>query len=161
MSPKEAFESRGRNPKTGLWVKDWYCMGCVFSPQPVLSQGRLLVGFRTLVCTDAASYFLMHWSPIRGGRDRLTADQVIGFFSGVLDKHGPPRLGVVVSHSAWLSSTELAIDPDTAPQGEFLAASGISFPPMAAVDCDAIRAWADALGIAREFDADNIRAVDP
>jgi hypothetical protein len=161
MSPKEAFESRGRNPSTGLWVKDWYVIGCVFSSQPVLYQGSLLVGFRTLVCTDAASFFLMHRAPIPAPPDRLTADQVIAFLSDVVSRHGLPRLGVAISHSAWLSSTELAIDPDTAPQGEFLATGGIRFPPMAAEDCDAIRARVTALGVACEFDADNIRAVDP
>ena len=54
------------------------------------------------------------------------------------------------------SSTEMLLDEDTAPQGQFLQAEDIEFGPMPYSVKQAIEAWVTSLGVRCEFNADNI-----
>src|ERR1700731_686925 len=120
MTPKRAFESGGFNPNNGLRVKQWYAVGCTFIPRRVRFETEILFGFRHLACMDVASHYTMHHKPLPRQPDPLKATDVIGFLSEVVQQHGRPSEGIVISHSAWLSSTEMLLDEDTAPQGQFL-----------------------------------------
>jgi hypothetical protein len=156
MTPKRAFESGGFNPNNGLHVKQWYGVGCTFVPQRVRFEGEILFGFRLLACMDVASHYTMHHKPLPRPPDPLKAVDVIEFLSEAVQQYGPPHDGIVVSHSAWLSSTEMLLDEDTAPQGQFLQREEIEFGPMEHGDKQAIETWVQSLGVRCEFNADNI-----
>jgi len=159
MSPKEAFDSGGFNPNNGLRVKQWYGVGCTFIPRRVRFEDEIFFGFRVLGCMDIASHYSMHHKPLPRQPAPLQAAEIIDFLSEVIDQHGPPLDGVVISHSAWLSSTEMLLDEDTAPQGEFLQAEEIEFGPMPDSVKQAVVAWVTSLGVKCEFNADNISNV--
>jgi hypothetical protein len=156
MTPEKAFRSGGRNPHNGLCVRDWYALGCNFAPMRVMHEGTVLFGFRILICTDMASRYMMHTHFLLGVPDAVRVADLIQCFADVNSKYGPPRVGVVISHSVWYSSAEMIFDEDTAPQGEFLRNNEIEFGPMSHIDKIGIQSWASGLGIHCEFNADNV-----
>ena len=156
MTPEQAFKSGGRNPKTGLWVHEWYACGSVFMPRPVLHEGKILLGIRQLTALDMASHFCMDFDMEPEAPDTLRANRLIPFLERVGERHGRPSKGWVISHSSWLSSLELALDDDTAQQGRFLEQAGIEFGPMSDRDKREIEAWGAKQEISVIFDADQI-----
>ena len=156
MTPKETFDSNGYNPNSGLQVRDWYGVGCVFFPRGVLVDTEPVFGMRVLEVIDIASHFVIHHKPIPHRPNALRAQEVIDFLTETIAAHGPPRLGIVISHSAWLSSTELEFDEDTAVQGSYLQKAEIDFPPMSYDDKMKIEYWIKSHGVRCEFNADNI-----
>ncbi|HEY3897352.1 MAG TPA: hypothetical protein VGM54_02000 [Chthoniobacter sp.] len=156
MTPKRAFDSGGQNPNSSLWVRDWYGVGCTFVPNRVRHQGVILFGFRILGCMDMASHYSMYQHFIPQPPDALRATDVIQCLEDTIARHGPPRIGVAISHSVWLSSAELLLDEDTRPQGKFLHDNEIEFGPMSYQEKVKIEAWASKFDIHCEFDADNI-----
>lgn len=156
MTPESAFRSGGQNPESGVWVKDWYALGCVFAQSPVMHEDEVLFGFRVLACTDVASEYMMHFTMLPRQPDPVRAEDVIQCLGECISKHGAPRVGVVISHGVWLSSAELLLDEDTAPRGEFLRDHEIEFGPMAYEEKQAIEEWARKQGFRCEFSGDNI-----
>ena len=156
MTPESAFRSKGRNPKTGVWVRDWYALGCVFAQDHVMYEGEALFGIRILACSDVASQYMMHFIMLPRQPDAVRAEDIIKCFGECISKHGPPRMGVIVSHSVWQSSAEMLLDEDTAPQGEFLKDHEIEFGPMAYEEKQAVENWAREQGFHCEFNGDNI-----
>ena len=131
-------------------------MGCVFCPQPVQKEDEILIGFRMLSIVDIASGYIMHFDHLPCAPSAVDSATVIKLLSDAIKIHGAPRQGIVISHSVWLSSTELALDEDTATQGEFLQRYDIQFGPMTHEDKVRIRDWILSLGVRCEFNADNI-----
>jgi hypothetical protein len=131
-------------------------VGCDFFSEPVQYNDQVIFGLRILAIVDIASHFFMHKMMNPTPPAALKSHEVIAFLKETIEQYGVPRRGVVVNHSAWLSSTELALDEDTAPRGEFLQKYDIQFGPMAVEDEERIHGWITSLGIRCEFDADNI-----
>lgn len=156
MSPAEAFNSGGRNPQLGVWVRDWYALVCTFLPTPVRHEEGILVGMRVLACLDMASRYAMHHHLVSRKPDVLRADDVIQFLTVTIAEYGLPKIGIIVSHSTWQSSTAMLLDEDTAVQGEFLRDNDIEFGPMSHEDIVAIKYWAAERGILCEFNANNV-----
>jgi hypothetical protein len=121
-----------------------------------MHQGEVLLGVRQVTALDVASGFFMGFDMLPESPDALRATRLIPFMERICDDFGMPSKGWVVSHSCWLSSLELALDEDTAEQGEFLEQNGIQFGPMPQRDKDEISAWGVSRGIRIIFDGDQI-----
>lgn len=157
MTPEKAFKKGLCNPDTGMCARDWFAIGCLFSPQGVVDgDGQVFMGYRVVTAIDAATTYFMHMQTMVRDPEPLTAGELIEFFEALLKKFGRPRKGLVVSHSCWLSSLELAMDDDTAEQGEFLQAIGHSFGPMADREKGDLTKWATDRGLELLFDGDQI-----
>jgi hypothetical protein len=156
MTPEQAFRSGGRNPNSGIWVREWFACGSVFTPQPILHEGELLFGVRSVTALDVASGFFMGFDMQPEPPDAVRAHRLIPFLERICDEYGDPSKGWVVSHSCWLSSLELALDDDTAEQGRFLETNGIEFGPMPDSDKAEISAWGSKRGFSILYDGDQI-----
>ena len=156
MTPEQAFKSGGRNPNSGLWVREWFAFGSVFTPNPIMHEGEVLLGIRQVTALDVASGYFMGFDMLPEAPDTLRATRLIPFMERIFDDFGVPSKGCVVSHSCWLSSLELELDEDTAEQGEFLEKCGIQFGPMPDLDKTEISAWGDSRGIKILYDGDQI-----
>lgn len=99
---------------------------------------------------------MMHCDHIPEDPTPLSFEQIVHLLEGNFAKYQRSKVGIVISHSAWLSSHELYLDEDTAPQGEFLHRNGIEFGPMTQENKEKIYRWGNSLGLAVEFNADNI-----
>jgi hypothetical protein len=162
MTPKDAFNSGGQNPNSEIWVKDWYLMGCIFSATPVQHQGEVLIGMRIASVIDVASYYTMGYIAIPKPPTAMNYDDVIGLLTTVLKQHGPPKCGIVISHSCWLSSSAMLKDADIAPRIETLKNKGIKFGPMKDDDKKRIIRWVEVEdGLRCEFDPENMGQPDP
>ena len=156
MTPKEAYLSGGRHPKTGWRVGDWYGFVCTFFPKVLAHEGNELHGCRAIHAMDMASGFAMEFDAVPEEPTTIRSSRLIPFIERVFEVRGKPRKGLVVSHSCWLSSLELSLDEDTAMQGLALEEMGIEFGPMPDTDKDEIRKWALAHGVELFFDADQV-----
>jgi hypothetical protein len=156
VTPKKAFDSGGFNPNNGLFVKDWYGVGCVFVPQRVRHENEILFGFRMLACTDMASHFDMHRISISKAPAPVMSAEIRLLLEETIERHGKPHHGIAISHSVWQSSLEMFLDEDTEPQGRFLKENEIEFGPMRDDEQQKIRQWIEGIGVRCEFNADNI-----
>jgi hypothetical protein len=157
MTPKDAFNSGGQNPNTGMRVKDWYLMGCIFAGTAVEYQGQVLVRTRIASVIDVASHYTMAFTPIPKPPTAMNSEEVVGLLTTVLKQHGPPRCGIVISHSCWLSSADMLKDADIAPRLKTLKTEGIQFGPMEQADRDRVETWVKSMvGVRCEFDPDNM-----
>ena len=100
--------------------------------------------------------FILGFEPLPKDPDTLDLSDLVPFLDKITNDHGEPTKGYILSHSSWLSSTELAVDEDTAEQGEFLEQFGISFGPMPDSDKDRLLKWASERDRIFIFDADQI-----
>ena len=156
MTPDEAFKMGLRNPDTGVAARDWFAVGCIFSPQGVEKDGEAFLGYRVLTCMDVATGYFMHMELMVRDPEPLTCGELVHVIESLLDKHGRPFKGLVVSHSCWLSSLELAMDDDTAEQGAYVEALGHSFGPMPDREKKDLSKWAEDNGMILLFDGDQI-----
>jgi len=159
-TPKEFFERGGLNPEMGVAVHDWYAVGSAFLP-PVQDKGNLILAARNLICTDMASFFTMDFEVLPRHGASTTAADLVPLLTRVFKQFGRPHVGVVLSHSVWVSSAVMATDPDLKDRGEVLAHCGVSFPEMSLAEKDRIFKWIVAQGLKCEFDADNIGSSRP
>jgi hypothetical protein len=156
MTPRERFQLGGQNPETGIWVREWYGIGSVFTPQRVLYQGTEIFGLRQLIATDLACQFILGFEALPKFPDAVDASELIPLLNKITEDHGPPTKGYIISHSCWLSSTELAVDEDTAVQGEFLELNGIHFGPMTEITKSRLDKWADERSAILIYDGNRI-----
>jgi hypothetical protein len=153
----ELFRSGWRNPETGFRSRDWFAVGCIFSQTPIVKDDQILIAMRMMLSTDVATTYVLGHEPIAEKTDALDSDQVINFLKKITERHGTPRCGFVISHSAWLSSEELALDEDTAPRAEVLKQFDVHFGSMQFGDKSRIEAWVkDTLRVRCEFDGNKI-----
>jgi hypothetical protein len=158
MTPEKAYATKGRNPNTGYWVNDWHVYGSLFFPQGVLHEGEPIFGMRHISSMDFASGFHMGFDVIPTPPDKLSAGTVIKFLDRIADERGLPRIGIVISHSCWLSSEEFS-DPDTADRGDVILQYGIKFEGMNPEDKALIVDWGVERGIHVIFDGDLIDRI--
>ena len=125
-------------------------------PEPYSQDGKEGFGFRIVIGVDEATNFILSMHPFHKPPSVLNYAELVPIMDDVIERFGVPNKGFVISHSSWLSSTELVIDEDTSEQGEFLEEIGASFGPMTDSDKDAFRKWADSHGVLMLFDADQI-----
>ena len=156
MTPEQAFRSGGRNPNNGLWVREWFAFVSAFTQYPLMYEGGEQLDIRLVTAIDVASGYRMGFDILPEATGTLRATRLIPFMERIFDDFGVPSKGCVVSHSCWLSSLELALDEDTAEQGEFLERCGIQFGPMPDMDKAEISAWGDSRGIKIIYDGDQI-----
>ena len=156
MTPQEAFQSKGFNPKMGLWANDWYAAGSTFVEANIIHEGNIITGMRVLTVLDVASHYHMHFKMIESAPDAARADDVICLLNETFTKYQRPQVGVVISNSVWYSSLELLNDEDTTDRGEFLRDIGAEFGPMSWDGKKKLSDWATAQGLRCEFNGDNI-----
>ena len=128
----------------------------MFLPQAYSHDGEEGFGFRMVVGVDEATNFILSMHPFYFPPAVLNYAELVPIMDDVVHRFGLPTKGFIISHSCWLSSTELVIDEDTNEQGEFLEGIGATFGPMSDTDKDRFRAWADSMGVLMLFDADQI-----
>lgn len=160
MSPTERFRLGGRNPETGILIRDWFGIGSVFTPQRVMYEGTELIGLRQLVASDLGCQFVLGVEMLPKIPTAVDATELIPFLDKITKDHGPPNKGYIISHSCWLSSTELAVDESTADQGEFLEVCGIHFDPMSEATMERLNEWASARSTILIYDGDKIGEFD-
>lgn len=154
-SPKEVFDSGGFNPRLGIGVRDWYAIGCEFIP-PMQHEGQIITCARALVCADAASTYFMDHEIIPHSPAPVIASELITLIDRVFNKYGPPKTGVIISQSAWVSSAEMISDKDLCTRGEKLAQNDISFSEMSLLEKGRIAIWIEQHQLRCEFDANNV-----
>ena len=156
MTPKEAYETKGQNPKSGIWVNEWHAYGSVFMPNSVKVGEGVITGMRTINSSDIASGFVMDIELVAMEPDAITGSQIISFIERVIKGYSKPSRGVIISHSCWLSSCELVEDEDTEQQGLFLESEGIKFDSMSQNTKDELLAWGRDNDLIILFDANEI-----
>jgi len=156
MTSEEVYATKGKNPNTGIWVNEWHCYGSAFMPQKVKVKEELIQGMRTIGVSDLASGFFMDFEAIPEKPNSIESSQIISLIERVNQKYGKPTKGIVISHSCWLSSSELANDKDTRDQGEFLDSIEVNFEAMSPSTKDEILAWGVTNDLTIIFDADEI-----
>ena len=159
MTNQEFFESEGRDPDSGFFVYDWYAMGCTFFDQPVHKDGELLLGVRSLATIDLASYYIMHATHQAKSASPVTSQEIIDHFTALFAKHRPPRIGIVISHSVWVSSQTFFTDPDLISRSDVIEDLELSFSEMDDTDKLRILDWASGLEIRCEFDGNKVSAA--
>ena len=108
-----------------------------------------------------ASFHVLHSLILQQEPQSVSSGQVTALLEQVFEIHQRPRKGVIVGHTVWLSSHELLLDEDTSVQGDFLERNGVCFGPMKYEEKMKITEWAKRLGLAIEFNADNINNYVP
>ncbi|WP_372795969.1 hypothetical protein [Pontiella sp.] len=111
-------------------VGDWFAIGSVFSPLGILHKGINITGMRSLLCIDTGSHYIMSHSELPKKPTTLTSGDILPFVADVMVNIGVPRCGFIFLKSSFLSSAELASDPETQEQGKFLKDIGCSFDAM-------------------------------
>jgi len=130
LTPLQAFQQGARNHNLGIFPRDWYALSCGLSPERVAHDGSDYFGFRMLNFFDLSSGSHLHLGLVLRDPEPLKASDLIPFFEELLAQHGPPKYGLVISHSAHLSTFDLFIDKDTCALGAFLFEHGIKFDAM-------------------------------
>ena len=154
-TPKEFFEQGSHNPELGVSSRDWYAIGSAFLP-PIEHEGHTIVCARNLLCTDVASFFAMGFEIVPRSPEPTKASDIIPLLERVFREHGMPKQGVVISHSAWVSSYEMIADPDLSDRGETLSDFNVSFGEMTILEKEKITNWIEQRGIKCEFDGNKI-----
>ncbi len=119
-------------------VGDWFAIGSAFSPLGILHKGINITGMRSLLCIDTGSHYIMSHSEVPKKPTTLTSGDILPFLADVMVNIGVPRCGFIFLKSTFLSSAELASDPETKEQGKFLRDIGCSFDEMLEGDKDEI-----------------------
>ena len=115
-------------------VGDWFAIGSVFSPYQVQYNDKIITGMRSLICIDTGSHYIMSHREIPTNATTLTPKDVLPFLANVMVKIGIPRQGFIFLKSAFASSNDLATDPITKKQGEYLRSIHCAFNEMSSAD---------------------------
>lgn len=157
MTPEEHFKTLELDPDTGVYPRDWFAFGTVFQPKPIAyNEGTIIHGMRTLTAMDVASRFMLGFELIEKKPGIVYASRLIPFINRMFSEFSKPQKGVVVSHSCWLSSSQLAADPDTRGQSHCLQEAGVRFEAMPEREKEKLRDWANEAGIDLLFSGDEI-----
>jgi len=149
-------------------TKDWYAVLQMFGPYyfddpksgtPTAQNFGVNIGVQTLVAVDYHSEYGLHVKAFAKTPGFLTASEVVCFIVEVLEKHGPPRKGVVIGESVWKSSEEMVLNEETRSRGEWLRNMEIEIPPMPRAEMDSIRTRLAAIGLKAVFDESAIHEV--
>jgi len=157
--PKD--RTRYSNPPTKVRVGDWFAVGQVFSKpywfdnphgsDNCAKKYGVSVGVQVLSVMDVASAYVLTAEPLARTPSALNAEDVLGIMLRVMEKQGMPRVGWVVSESAWQSSFDLLASDETGDRGKYLFELDIKFGPMAEADKQKIRSRVSAIGLKCAF----------
>jgi len=120
-------------------VGDWFAIGCVFAPALIPHNDTIIAGLRTFNCIDVYSHYIMEHGTLQKRPTYVPAKDILAFATHVMTKHGMPHKGFVILKSVFLSSEDLAADPETECQGTFLRQINCSFETMPQVDRNLIK----------------------
>src|ERR1700722_4850853 len=119
---------------------DWFALGQIFSgpfyyddPKsgtPSATKFGVNVGIQILAAMDVASQYMLHGRPIEKTPSPFTADEILTFLHEVFEKHGLPRVGILLSSSVWQSSTEMLLDDQVGQRATVLRDMEIEIDPM-------------------------------
>lgn len=154
-TPKARFEQGGMNAMLGISARDWYALGCAFAP-PLKDKGRVIIGARTILCTDVASFFTMDYAIMARPPDPTMAGDLIPILERLFAKYGKPKVGVLISPSVWASSASILADEDIKDRSEVLAQNQLSFEEMSLSEKELISKWLLAQGMRCEFDESKV-----
>jgi len=147
--------------KTEIKPGDWFAMGQNFGPYhfknphgvtPSAKKFGTDVGVQILVAMDVGSICLLYAQPMEKTPSPFTAAEVLSFLRTVFERHGVPRLGVLLSPSVWQSSHEMMTDDTIGKRALFLKEMEIDLGPMDVCEKDKIVASLKERGLRVEFD---------
>jgi len=145
---------------------DWFAIGQMFlgpycyddpkSGTPSAQKFGVNVGIQNLAAIDVASQYVLHERPVEKTPSPFTAAEIVTFLKEVFERHGKPRVGVLLSRSIWQSSAEMLLDDQVGERADCLRKLDIEFGPMDNRDKDKVVAWLGKHGIRVEFDEDRL-----
>jgi hypothetical protein len=152
-----------------IQIGDWFALGQLFygpfhfddpkSGTPCAQKFGVNIGVQVLAAMDVVSQYALHGRPVEKTPSPFTAAEILAFLREVFDRHGLPRVGVLLSQSAWQSSAEMLLDDQVAQRAGFLRELDIDFGPMDIREKDKIVASLRELGLRVEFDEDRMSSV--
>ena len=147
---------------------DWFALGQIFggpfyyddpkSGTACATKSGVNVGVHILAAMDVASKYMLHSRPIEKTPSPFTANEILTFLRDVFEKHGMPRIGVLLSNSVWQSSTEMLIDDQVSQRAAVLRDMDIEIGPMHAAEKDKVIAAIKQLDLKITFDAEDLSA---
>jgi len=150
-----------------IQVGDWFALSqgfmgpfCFDDPhggEPSAVKYGVSIGVQALAAADMVSHHLLHGRPIPRMPGPLTAQEILSFLREVFDRHGLPRVGVLLAPSVWMSSAEMLLDDDLAQRAEFLRRLDIQIGPMERRHKETITVSLGHLGLRTEFEEDRLR----
>jgi hypothetical protein len=139
----------------------WFAIGGLFAPyQLPAADGKPAAGCQTIAIMDVESqYFMEHWSAPRPPA-AFSAAEIIAFVDRVFAKHGKPKIGLLISPSAWRSTHALFDDVATRERVAGVWEFGMTWPEMDAGERSKISSHLQALGLSLAWDEDDIPNKD-
>ena len=108
---------------------------------------------------DVVSQHGLHVRLVEKTPSPFTAEEILTFLREVFDKHGLPRIGVLISKSVWQSSNEMLLDDEVSERAEILQKMEIEIAPMDTREKDKVVVSLKQLGLRVEFDEEKLSAV--
>jgi len=145
---------------------DWFALGQTFvgpyqyddpkSGTPCATKFGVNVGVQALFAMDVASQYALHGRPIEKTPSPFTADEILTFLHEIFDKHGLPRVGLLLSSSVWQSSAEMLLDDQVCERAAWLRDRDIDIGPMDTREKDKVVAAVGKLGLRVAFDEESL-----
>ncbi len=134
-----------------------FCFEDPKSGEPSAVKYGVSIGVQALAAADVVSQDVLHGRPIPKTPAPLTAEEVLSFLREVFERHGLPRVGVLLARSVWMSSAEMMLEVDLAQRAEFLRQLDINIGPMERCQKATLAASLGQLALRVEFDEDRLK----
>lgn len=154
------------NASDQIKVGDWFAVGQIFmgpycfddpkSGTPSAVEFGVNMGVQALAAMDAVSQSPLHGRPFEKTPSPFTALEIMAFLHEVFERHGLPRIGVLISSSVWKSSHEMLLDDTISQRAAMLADFEIEIGPMDVTEKEKITLSLKQIGLKTEFDDDNL-----
>lgn len=162
------FNTCAPGSETNPLVKpgDWFVIGQILqgpfwfddphSGTPCATKFGVNVGVQALAVIDIANQRQLHARPVQKTPSPFTASEVLEFIGEVLQKHGHPKKGILISKSVWQSSNEMLMEDGIEERARILEQLDIQIDPMAQKDKDEIAVRLTQLRLQVLFDEANL-----
>jgi hypothetical protein len=140
--------------------REWFALGLVVTqPYQTLDTPPKL-GCQMLSVVDVESGCFIGVKPLPRPPGAITAAEVIEAFDGVFDKHGTPKVGVVVMPSVWQSAAAYVERRSDSPNIQNLNDLGLmNWPSMCEGDRFALAMHFQQRGLQIEWSEDDVPPV--
>ena len=145
---------------------DWFALGQLFcgpyyyddpkSGTPCATKFGVNVGVQALAAIDLVTQYALYTRPVEKTPSPYTAEEILTFLREVFEKHGLPRVGVLISKSVWQSSAEMLLDDQVSQRAAKLIDMDIEIGPMDAREKDRVVASLRQLGLRVEYDEEAV-----
>lgn len=147
--------------RDAIKARDWYAVGTVFGifrfdnpggdDQIARAWGESL-SCQTLFGVDVATGHAFRPIPVKQTPGYYPAETVIDYLRGLFRQHGKPRVGVVISDSAYKSLANLLADGEIRDRVAFLEGCEMDFPGMPLEEAEKIERWLAEQGLRTEWE---------